>query len=1183
MDNPMKINSEWTNLFIAFLVALFLLTLSGVTFGSDSDSGVHVLYDDQSSPSCLKYIQERSAEGIHESNALQLNPDRWHRPVYRLCCGAGERKDFTLYDVIEFYFRSLEADPDNPTFYLQTWNQTSNRVSISDYIDGGLIDNTWRLVSIPLADLKTMEWDLGNVETLNWNKNDRKRTYYVDHIILRTTSPPALITTGKEAPFPESNRVLRLTFSKRYNHKSVKKLSNYTVESNTDPSYERALIPLDSGIHYRVQKFTESKTAINRYQAFLKFPFPFKNGHEYVLKVEDIADPSGNLMEPTSFSFTYDDTRLLNPNIKVNQIGYLPDGPKIGYVGGYLGDLGGGAWVVGENGVIFSWDDQDGWSKATSPVSSTLRAIAAIRENSVWTVGETGTIIQWDGIGWNLIKSPTSADLLAICFGPTNIGWAVGEGGTTIRFVDGTWTRIDAPTEQTLRAVWAGPDDTAWAVGDRGTILSWDGTRWISEEQPVSGDLYAIHGPHKDWLWASGADGIVLSHRYGRWKVFQDTPGTSGTLRSMTSDENGAVWIGGDDGLLWHKPGFGRSPFVTVDSGTTGAIHALARQHGRQFWGVGRYGSLIKRTSTAWVACANLGPRNLYGAFALGHGPLRLPNPPPQAYINDLETGETALSAPLILRAANWHLSGEDLYAFDFSNLSRPGAYQVYVPGIGLSDTVIIGADVLNHAAYTTARSLYYQRSGTTLAAPYAETRFARPMSHGYNPDGLKIDARFHGSLPGTPLYSGEIPGKMIDAHGGWHDAGDYGKYMPTAAAALWFLFTSYDLNPAKFRDGTSNIPESGNGVPDLLDEARWEVDWIARIQTDDGAVYHKLTAETWLSGMPHEQKAPRFLFEKTTHDTALAAAVLACASRLWRTFDSQASEDYLNRAERAWKLLRTHTEATPPGGFKNPTGTRTGEYNDADDTDNRLWAAAELYRTTGKEEYREYFEQWWTNNDHTRGWNNWKHFYKCAYWAYLRANQPGANTNIQKDILNRIMRNADQLVALTEQNPYRNGARLDVPDWIGWGAFTQSSEYAFTLLQAWALSSHQKYLDAAALNLDAQSGANPLSLCFITGLGARYPRDPLHKVSTYDGVDEPVPGIPVFGVFAHMSNGQPFYLAAQTDENSYPYSYATTDSYPILRRYIDAHQLVPMSEFTIVDMAIAAGVFNLMAGTAWR
>ena len=1181
MDNPMNIKTKLRISFVVCSIALLLLTLSGVTFGSNSDPGIQALYEDQSSPECLEYLQERSGEGNHESNGLELNPDRWHRPVYKLYCGGGKRRDFTAYDVIEFHLKSSETDPGNPTFYVKTWNQTSTIVSISDYIDGGVIDHTWRLVSIPIAELRTTAWDLGNVESLNWNKDSDEHSYYVDDIVLRMMNPPLLITSGKDAPFPESNTVLRLTFNKRYDHKSIKKISNYTVLSNTDPSYERGLAPLDAGIHYRVQGFSESKTAINLYQAFLRFPLPFKNGHEYVLKVEDISDPSGNLMEPTWFSFTYDDTRQFNPNIKVNQIGYLPDRPKIGYAGGYLGDLGGGAWAVGENGAIFSWDDQDGWREVTSPVTSTLRAVAAIRENSVWAVGETGTIIQWDGIGWNLIKSPTSEDLLAICFGPTNIGWAVGAVGTTIRFSHGAWTSVESPTNQTLRAVWAGPDDTAWAVGDGGTILRWDGVKWVTDEHPINRDLYAIHGPHKDWLWACGANGMVLSHRYGHWNVFQETPGTSGALRSMTSDENGAVWIGGDDGLLWHKSGFGSSPFVTVDSGNTYAIHALTRQHGRQFWGVGTYGSLINRTSNAWAAGANLGSGNLYGTFALPYGPLRLPDPPPQVYINDAATGQTALSVPLIMRAANWHLSGEDLYAFDFSNLSRPGAYQAYVPGIGLSDPFVIGADALNHAAYTMARGLYYQRSGTAPAAPHAEDPFTRPMSHEY--DRRKIDAGFHSSLPNTPLYSGEIPGEMIDAHGGWHDAGDYGKYMPTAAAALWFLFTAYDLDPTKFRDGTSNIPESGNGVPDLLDEARWEVDWIARIQAADGAVYHKLTAETWFKGMPHEEETPRFLFEKTTHDTAVAAAVFACASRLWRTFDARASEDYLNRAERAWGFLRKHTEAIPSDGFKNPAGTATGEYNDADDADNRLWAAAELYRTTGKKEYREYFEQWWGNNDHTQGWNNWQHFYKCAYWAYLRASQPGADTNIQEDIRDGIMRNADQLVALTEQNPYRNGARPDVPDWIGWGAYTQSSEYAFPLLQAWALSSNRKYLDAATLNLDAQLGANPLSFSFITGLGVRYPHDPLHKVSLYDGVDEPVPGIPVFGVFAHMSNGQPFYLAAQTDENSYPSSYATTDPYPILRRYVDAHELVPMSEFTIVDMAIAAGVFNLLAGTTGR
>ena len=464
MDNPLIISAKWRGFRVIFAIALILLAYPGATPGSDSDPGVQVLYDDQCTPSCLKYIQERSGEGINGSNGLQLNADRWHSPVYTLYCGGGERQNFTPYDVIEFHFRSLEPDPGNPTFSLATWNQTSNVLSISDYIDEGLIDSTWRRVRIPLADLKTATWDLGNVEKLNWNKDSLNRSYLVDDIVLKSITPPVLTTTGENAPFPESNRVLRLTFSKRYDHKSVKTLSNYILSSDTDPSYECALNPLDAGIHYRVQGFTESKTPVIGYQVFLKLPAPMKNGHAYILSVQDITDPSGNLMEPATYSFTYDDTGLLNPNIKVNQVGYLPDAPKIGYVGGYLGDLGGGAWAVGENGAICSWDDQEGWIEVTSPVSSNLRAVAAIRENSVWAVGEGGTILQWNGLGWSPIESPTSEDLFGIAFGPTNIGWAVGAGGTTLRFVDGAWTRIDTPVKQTLKAVWAGPGDTAWRL-----------------------------------------------------------------------------------------------------------------------------------------------------------------------------------------------------------------------------------------------------------------------------------------------------------------------------------------------------------------------------------------------------------------------------------------------------------------------------------------------------------------------------------------------------------------------------------------------------------------------------------------------------------------------------------------------------------------------------------------------
>ncbi|MFQ5858999.1 MAG: glycoside hydrolase family 9 protein [Anaerolineae bacterium] len=134
--------------------------------------------------------------------------------------------------------------------------------------------------------------------------------------------------------------------------------------------------------------------------------------------------------------------------------------------------------------------------------------------------------------------------------------------------------------------------------------------------------------------------------------------------------------------------------------------------------------------------------------------------------------------------------------------------------------------------------------------------------------------------------------------------------------------------------------------------------------------------------------------------------------------------------------------------------------------------------------------------------------------------------------------------------------------------------------MQAYALVADPRYREAALLNLNSQLGANPLGMSFVTGIGARYPWDPLHMPSLYDGIDAPVPGLPVFGPMAVLSNANPFQAAVQADANSYPYAYGEQDPYPILRRYVDTNELPPYSEFTVQEMAWTAGVLGLFACT---
>jgi hypothetical protein len=1138
------------------------------------------IYSGDGSPKCLRHMVQEDSQGTDSGRALKLMPDQWHGPAFRLACSGKSRRDFSPFTLLEFYFRSTAADPGNPHFHLGTWNRTSRDVPIRDYIAGRLIDRTFRLVSIPLADLKTEDWDLGNVETLVWSPDPERRVSYVDHIVLRHTGKPILLTEGDDAPFPESNSVIRLTFSTRWQEDTVRNLENYTLDSRMDPAYATPLHPSAVGLHFRVQHFSPSSVARVKFSVFLRLPRPLKTGATYTLHVRGITDEFCNPMDATDVGMHYDEQRLVNRNIKVNQEGYLADAPKIGYAGGYVGDLGGGAWAAGDDGALFSGDPRTGWQRVKPLVHTALRGIGGIREDHVFCVGDRGVILHWDGNTWSRIHSPTGQDLLAVHFGPTGIGWAVGAGGVSLRYDRGAWVLVPTPSQRTLRGVWAGSGDAAWAVGDLGTILKWDGSTWVQEDSVTESDLYAVAGHGPDQLWAVGAQGTVLSCRSGHWSPFAAIPETTVRLRSIDVGPGGTVWVGGDNGLLWHKPGFGKSAFVAKTSGTERSLCSLNRQNARCVRAVGSSGTLVCSAGPhlEWKPESGLGPESLHAVFAIPYGALRLPRDPPSASIQEVSTGKPVLSVPLRLEHANWELSGEDVYSFDFSALKAPGFYKAFVPGVGMSYSFRVGDDALDRAADVSAHAFYYQRCGTALTQPYADGPYARPLDHEYNPGGRRIDAAFHESLPRSPLYAGEKPTDMIDGHGGWHDAGDYGKYVPTAAAALWHLFTAYDMDPLKFPDRAWNIPESGNGVPDLLDEARWELDWMMRMQGRDGGVYHKLTSQKWFQGMPQDENNPRYFFERTTHDTASAAAIFACASRLWEPYDKAAADRYLECAHKAWDFLKRHPVAVPQGGFRNPPGNTTGEYRDAEDVDNRLWAAAELYRTTGKAEYRDHFESWWTSNeDHPWGWNQWQHFYRCAYWAYMRSAWPDGNARIKEEIRKGLIRNAEATMSLTYSQPYRNGARLDVPDWIGWGAFTQSTKYAFLLLQAWSVTKDERFRTAALLNLDTQLGANPLSLCFITGLGACSPLDPLHLPSLYDGVTAPVPGLPIFGVAAHLPQKEPYYAAVQRDENSFPPSRETRDPYPILRRFIDCHQLVPMAEFTIVNMAIATGAFHLL------
>jgi endoglucanase len=149
-----------------------------------------------------------------------------------------------------------------------------------------------------------------------------------------------------------------------------------------------------------------------------------------------------------------------------------------------------------------------------------------------------------------------------------------------------------------------------------------------------------------------------------------------------------------------------------------------------------------------------------------------------------------------------------------------------------------------------------------------------------------------------------------------------FSQYILTAAEALKDLVDGFDIDPSHWVHDDWNLPESGNGVPDLLDEMQWELDWMLRMQDVDGGVYHKLTSCNWFFGMPHEESAPRLINPKTTHDTGFFAAAVAASSRVFAALhpDAAAADRYLRAAAAAWDFMVLNPgnelgEGVPAGG----------------------------------------------------------------------------------------------------------------------------------------------------------------------------------------------------------------------------------------------------------------------------
>lgn len=292
-------------------------------------------------------------------------------------------------------------------------------------------------------------------------------------------------------------------------------------------------------------------------------------------------------------------------------------------------------------------------------------------------------------------------------------------------------------------------------------------------------------------------------------------------------------------------------------------------------------------------------------------------------------------------------LSGDEVFSADFSALTNPGTYFIRVDAPGVQDSLPfqIGFGVFGEVLRDAMRYYYFQRQGIAIEAPYGEG-FARPLG-----TPSETGAYFQSSGPSGPAR---------DVSHGWYDAGDTGKYVADAAPVIVDMLNAYSTFPWLFYDGQNNIPESGNGKPDILDEAKWELDWLLKMQdTASGGFYAIAYAGNCAAGVSPcrpDSQTGSYIADvvngvpnvRPTAETAVAVAALARAAAVYRTYDASLADSYLAAAENGWAYLMANPQGISSDGLT---------YGTSSDTDQRFWAAAELFRATGKAVYNNYFQ----------------------------------------------------------------------------------------------------------------------------------------------------------------------------------------------------------------------------------
>ncbi len=439
--------------------------------------------------------------------------------------------------------------------------------------------------------------------------------------------------------------------------------------------------------------------------------------------------------------------------------------------------------------------------------------------------------------------------------------------------------------------------------------------------------------------------------------------------------------------------------------------------------------------------------------------------------------------------------SDQNVHSFDFSEVTAAGDGYTVTIDEETSEPFAIGDDLYSSLRTDALAYYYHNRSGIEIDADLVGEEYARPAGH--------VNEGPNQGDDGVTCWKNECD-YTLDAAGGWYDAGDHGKYVVNGGISVAQLLSSYErtlttegADGAPLGDGELAVPEQGNGVPDILDEARWQLEFLLSMRVPEGEelaglAHHKLHDAAWtaLPTWPHLDDQPRELHPPSTAATLNVVAAAAQGARLFAEYDADFADELLAAAESSYAAALAHPDllADPNDGIGG------GAYSDAKVTDEFYWAAAELFVTTGEDSYLDAVLGSELHGDteavFPSGGFSWAD--TAALGGLSLATVPNELPAEELSAIRAsVAEAADALVAIVDAEAY--GVPLTIDNYV-WGSNSQVLNNMVVLATAHDLTGDDVYRDAVLSGLNYLLGNNPLNLSYVTGYGERDVHNQHHR-----------------------------------------------------------------------------------------